>query len=222
MIVLLQLVLAVGLFALGLRGRHVPRRVWVVLGIIILGNIVLALFSRWVGEGKRPFLDMLNYFLLSGLGPLEGLMLIAAGLLLARQHGILAVLFVVGGYGYLCLDSDYLAGPLWRQWSGWSLYVVGMTAGYLVLTPIVLLRAKTEWARVLAVFGTAITFHGLRCLMLSGVMMSAAEWPAGDIVLSLNALLSLSLAWLWYSQMHVSAPDKQLLAPIHGIQSETG
>ena len=95
---------------------------------------------------------IVRYFTGSGIGPMEGLILVAVGLLAARRHGVLAILVVVGGYGYMCMDSDYLFGPTLREWAALTPYLAGMTLLYLVVGPVAFLRARTTVGRAAAVF----------------------------------------------------------------------
>jgi len=154
----LNIMLATTLFLLLLRGQHVPGPVWAFMGFILLINILgTAVYGmiRLENDGQLPDLQ----FLLVSLALLaQGMMLVALGLLAARQHGVLALLFVIGGYSYFFLDNDYLFGYPSRDWSGLSLYLVTISLLYLVLTPIILLRAKTHLRRALALFTPVLLF----------------------------------------------------------------
>jgi hypothetical protein len=213
--VLLEIILATAIFFVMLRGQHVPGSFWLVIGVFVFGNLVLAaLDSLYRYGGDRLLPGMLLYFTLYGVAPLDGLVLAAAGLLAARQHGVLAMLVVVGGFSYMCSDSDYLFGSQYRDWAGLTLYLVAMTALYLVVTPIALLRAKTNLGRTLAVFVPVVGFHVIRIITPSIVIRGPHLVPWGDIILSINVLLSFVIAWVLYSHIGGAA---QVLQPDDGF-----
>jgi hypothetical protein len=204
-IALLDIVVATAIFAAILHGRRVPGSIWLVLGVIVVGNVLAAAVYSLAGfGGTRLFAGMLAFFTTAGIGPVEGLMLVAAGLLAARQHGVLALLVVVGGYGYMCADSDYLFGFPIREWAGLPAYLIVVTILYLVVVPVAFLRAKTRLGRALAVFVPVVAFHVMRLTIPSLVIQQPIEFPTGDVVLSINVVLSFVLAWVLYS--HIGDP----------------
>jgi hypothetical protein len=220
-IALLNTVLATALFMALLPRQRLGSAVWALVGIMVLGNVLVAIansMTRYEGAGLMP--DFLQFFLVSLVGPAEGLMLVAVGLLAARQHGLLALLVVAGGYGYLFLDSDYLFGSLLRDWTGLSLYLVTVTTLYLVVMPVALLRAKTRPGRACAVSIPVVAFHVARLAIPSLVLHQPLLIWSGDIMISINALLSLVLAWLLYSQLGDASgetlPDNLEVTPLPG------
>ena len=91
-ITLINLVLAATLFVVLLRNRRVPGSARLVFCIMVFGNVLMAvLYILATSGGTRLFLGVLQYLTTSGLGSLQGLMLVAVGLLAARQHGVGAV-----------------------------------------------------------------------------------------------------------------------------------
>ncbi|MGD2157610.1 MAG: hypothetical protein PVG32_12120, partial [Anaerolineales bacterium] len=133
-ITLIDFVLAAAIFVILLRGQRMPRSARLILGIMIFGNTLLAIFYSFVEYGAVQLNPgIFQYFTGSGIGPVEGLMLVAVGLLAARQHGVLAVLVVVGGYHYMLADSDYLSGFRLQEWTGLSAYLIGATILVLVV-----------------------------------------------------------------------------------------
>jgi hypothetical protein len=71
------------------RAGRAPGFAWLVIGITLSGNVLLAaLYSLARYGGTELFSGMLQYFTASGLGPVEGLILVAVGLLAARKHGV--------------------------------------------------------------------------------------------------------------------------------------
>jgi hypothetical protein len=209
-ITLIHLVLATVLFVVLLRGRRIPSYAWVAFGIIVLSNALMAVFyslARY--DGTELLSGMVQYFTASDLGPIEGLMLVAVGLLAARQHGVLASLVVVGGYSYMCLDSDYLFGHSLREWVGLSAYLAAVTVSFLVVVPVALLRAKTPLGRALAVFVPTVIFHVARLTIPPLVMQEQVKVRPGEIILSINVVLSLALAWALYSHVGDTSRDAQ-------------
>jgi hypothetical protein len=199
-ITIINFVLAVAFFVVLLRGQRVPGSVWLILGIMIFGNVLLAVFYSLVQYGAVQLSPgMFQYFTVSGIGPVEGLMLVAVGLLAARQHGVLALLVVIGGYSYMLLDSDYMSGSRLLEWPGLSAYLIAGAILFLVIVPITLLRAKTRLGRALAVFVPVVVFHVIRLSVPSLVHQQSLHMGPGDVIASLNILLSLILAWLLYS-----------------------
>ena len=209
-IALLNLLIIIAVWVTMLRDRRLPRAVWILGGIMLAGNTVLAFLYSWTefqAGGLLP--GMVQYFTTPGLGPLEGLMLVAVGLLLAREHGVLAVLVFVGGYSYMFADSDYLFGYPQREWVWLSIYFAGITFLYLVVTPIALLRAKTRLGRALAVFAPVVTFYIVRLIVPLLVIQQPLKIRPGEVVATINILLSLFLAWVLYSHLGDSAGEAQ-------------
>jgi hypothetical protein len=193
------LVLAV-ITAIVLPGQRLPRSAWVLIGVMILGNLLLAfLYSMEEFGTERLFSGMVQYFATAGIGSLEGLMLVAVGLLFARQHGVLAILVVIGGYSYIFLDSDYLFGYPQREWAWLATYFAGITILYLVVVPLALLRARTRLGRALAVFLPLVIFHGLRITVPLLVIQEPIRVLPGEVVWVINILLSFVLAWVVYN-----------------------
>lgn len=216
-ITIINFVLAAVLFLVLLRGQRLPASIWLVIGVIAFGHLLLAiLYSLTRYGGDQPFAGMLEYFATSGLGPLEGLMLVAVGLLFARQHGTLALLVVVGGYFYMFTDSDYLSGFLLRDWGGLALYLGGAAILFLVVAPVALLRARTRLGRALAVFVPLVAFHVVRLLVPAIVLGEPLKIMPGEIVASINMLLILILAWVLYSAIGEAAPVEQ---PGEGLEA---
>ncbi|MGD8753241.1 MAG: hypothetical protein PVG14_17530 [Anaerolineales bacterium] len=201
-ITIIDFVLAATIFLILLRGQRIPRSIWLILGIMIFGNALLAIFYSFFEYGAvqlKP--GVFQYFTEVGIGPVEGLMLVAVGLLAARQHGVLAVLVVVGGYFYMVTDSDYLSGFRLREWTGLSAYIIGATIIILVAVPVALLRAKSRLGRALAVFVPLVAFHVVRLAVPSLVLQQPLDMLSGEMIYSINILLSLILAWLLYSHI---------------------
>jgi hypothetical protein len=209
-IALLNLLIIIAVWIAMLRDQRLPRVAWIVGGVMVVGNIVLALsysLAEFRAGGLLP--GMLQFFTTPGVGPLEGLMLVSVGLLFAREHGVLAVLVVVGGYSYMFSESDYLFGYPRGEWPWLSLYFAGITLLYLVVTPIALLRAKTRLGRALALFVPVITFHLIRFTVPFLVIQQPLSMRAGEAVATINILLSLILAWVLYSFIGDMVDDSQ-------------
>jgi len=201
-ITLINLVLGAALFVAVLRGRRVSGLAWLVIGVIVSGHVLLAvLYSRARYSGTEFFPGMVQYFTASGIGPVEGLMLVAVGLLAARQHGVLAILVVVGGYSYMCMDSDYLFGYPLREWAGLSAYLAAVTVSFLVVVPVALLRARTRLGRALAVFVPVAIFHVARLIVPLLVIEQPVKVGPGEVIFSISIVLSLVLGWVLYGQV---------------------
>ncbi len=209
-IALLNLLIIIAVWVAMLRDQRLPRAGWIVGGVMVMGNLVLASLYSWIEFRTGGLLPgMLQYFTTSGVGPLEGLMLVSVGLLFAREHGVLAALVVVGGYSYMFSDSDYLFGYPRGEWAWLSLYFAAITLLYLVVTPIALLRAKTRLGRALALFVPVITFHLVRFTLPFLVIQQPLSMRAGEAVATVNILLSLILAWVLYSYIGDKVGDAQ-------------
>jgi len=201
-ITLINLVLGAALFVAVLRGRRVSGLAWLVIGVIVSGHVLLAvLYSRARYSGTELLSGVLKYFTASGIGPVEGLMLVAVGLLAARQHGVLAILVVVGGYSYMCMDSDYLFGYPLREWAGLSAYLAAVTVSFLVVVPVALLRARTRLGRALAVFVPVAIFHVARLIVPLLVIEQPVKVGPGEVIFSISIVLSLVLGWVLYGQV---------------------
>jgi len=215
-VVILNLGLAAVLLVALLAGQRLPASVWIVLGIIGLINILGAIIYGSIELGEGFQLRELQRYMVASLALLaEGLMLVAVGLLAARQYGVLALLVVIGGYGYIFLDTDYLFGYPSRDWPGLALYLVTVSLLYLVLTPVGLLRAKTRRGRALAVFVPVVVFLVVRLavpILITG--RSFAVLRPGDTGMSLNVLLTLILAWFLYN--HMAIPHEAQVDPLPG------
>ena len=209
-ITIINFVLAAALFVVLLRGQRVPGSVWLILGIMIFGNVLLAIFYSLVQYGAVQLSPgMFQYFTVSGIGPVEGLMFVAAGLLAARQHGVLALLIVIGGYSYMLLDSDYMSGFRLLEWLGLSAYLIAGATLFLVIVPVAMLRAKTRLGRAFAIFVPVVVFHVIRLSVPSLVLQQSLHVGPGDVIASINILLSLILAWLLYSYIGGTARAAQ-------------
>ena len=196
-ILLLNSALVVVIFIIMLHGLRVPTAAWVFIVLMLLSGLPLLVqlnqSASWNGRGLP------EYLMAALSGPVEALMLVAVGLLAARRHNVLALLVIVGGYGYIFGDSDYLWGSPSRSWPGIPLYLAGMTFLFFVLAPVGLLRAKTGLGRAVALFIPAALFLVARLAIPFLVLGPAATVRAGDVLISANILLSLIVGWLLYS-----------------------
>jgi hypothetical protein len=209
--VILNITLAIILLVVSLRGWRVPKAVWAMISIMVLGNIVAAIIYGIVSSGGLLHYDGFQRLIIAALsGPTEGLMLVAVGALVAHRYGVLAILFVIGGYFYMFMDSDYLFGYPMRDWSGLSLYLFSASFLFLVMMPVALLRTRTRLGQATALFVPAILFVVARQVVPLLVMEQAVRMRPGDVQISINVLLSLILAWILYSAMGESAEVDRL------------
>ena len=200
-IAFLALLLALVLFVVLLRSRRLPVSTWLGVGAILAGYLLLTVISIHERYGSSSLNALLWYLTVSGIGPTDGLLFVAAGLLAVRRHGVFAILVVVGGYAYMCGDSDFLWGSPVRDWPYLGLYLAAIAFLYMAVVPIALLRAKTGLGRAAAVFIPVFAFHLGRLIIPGLVIQGTFRLPWGDSILSANVLLSLALAWLLYSQI---------------------
>jgi len=197
-----------------LRGRRLSAKVWLVIGVIILVNLLalLDIFKRPTVARLDTTMIQILYF--AGSGLVEGLMLVAFGLLAVRQHGLLALLVVIGGYSYMLMDSDYISGFRLTEWAGYISYALSMIILYLVVTPVALLRARTRLGRALAVFVPVGIFHFARIAVPILVLPGTHQMPWGDILLSVNVMLSMFLAWFLYSDIYEAAHGEEMVSVV--------
>lgn len=201
---MLQFLLALILFPLLLRGKRLSSTAWLVLGLILVVNALAALYYTADRLGQVPLMEgLVNYFLASSIGPIEGLFLVALGLLAARRHALLAILLVVGGFGYSLVDSDYLFSGYMDNWPLFGAYLIAMSVLYLVITPLAALRARSRLGLALAIFLPLGLFHVVR-VIVPFAFGPDGRFPVGDAVWSLNCLLSLALAWTLYDPLPAS------------------
>lgn len=210
-VTILNTLLALGLFVTVLRGRRLSASFWLVTGVILIGYLLITVIytidrygSGWLlNPYGRPWLfkRVLLYFSASNLEPSLSLLIVAIGLLAARQHGVLAILVVVGAYSYLCLDTDYMSIYALLGWPLLTLYMEAMIFLYLVVVPVALLLAKNNLVRAAAVFVPIVVFHLARLTVPQLVTHGTFTLPWRDGLWVANVLLSLLLAWVLYSQI---------------------
>jgi hypothetical protein len=194
---------------------HLPGTVWLVFGVFMVGNLVIAVLYSLSISGFAPLpVGFWQYFTVSDIGPITGLMLVAVGLLAARKQGVLGILVVIGGYGFMFLDSDYLLSYPAPEWIGIPAYLALMTVLFLVIVPAGLLRARTRLGRALAVFGPVVAFLVLRRIIPLVMSRQPLELSGGELIFSLNILLSLLLAWALYSHLGTQASEAQPDSPV--------
>lgn len=210
----INIVLAAILFVSQLPGKRLPAAIWAILGLMVLGNLLLAILALFFGpDGQmapsRQLRDHLYPILQILSMPAEALMLVAVGLLAARRHGVLAMLVVIGGYGSIFLDTDNLFGYPSREWAGLPLYLTTITALYFVAAPVALLRARSRLGRALAVFVPLTMFLVARLAVpLLALGRPIVDLRPGD-VLSVNILLAFLLAWVLYDYVEAASPEPQ-------------
>ena len=212
---LLEICLTIGLAVLILRGQRLSASVWLASGAIVLVNLLLAIL--FIGNLSASF-NMVPAVLIlvynMAIGLLDGLLLVVAGLLAVRQHGTLAMLVVIGGFGYMCLDSDFISGFRLNEWAGYTAYVICMYTLWLVVTPIAILRARTRLGRLLAVFIPVGIFLIARIVVPNLVLAGWYQVPWGDIVLSVNVLLNFALAWVLYSHLEQARNEEETVVAV--------
>jgi hypothetical protein len=195
------------IFSISLYDRRPSRSALVLIGILLLSGILLAIYlnqlTPW--SGSRPYEVLAGAF----YGPLEALMLVAAGLLFARRYNVLALLVIIGGYSAKFLDSDYLWGSPTRDWPYLPLYMAGMIVLFFVLAPVGLLRAKTRIGRAIALFLPAAIFLAARLAVPALVLGQAYTIRPGDALMSATILFSLMIGWILYSRFSHTAEDNQ-------------
>ncbi|MFO7664402.1 MAG: hypothetical protein R6X18_17665 [Chloroflexota bacterium] len=217
-IVLIQGLVAAVLLIVLLGGRRLPVAVWGLIALLFAVNLLVILFVIYPTR-QLPISDPIQLITVLG-GPVEGLMLLAVGLLAVRSHKVLALLVVLGGYGYLLSDTDYLFGYSLRNWSGLTPYLIAMVILYMVVTPVGFMRARSRLSRALALFVPVTAFAALRLVVPWLVVGSSVRtWP-GDVLISVNLILVLATGWLMYDHLgtiQAEVPvDEPLLTPSTG------
>jgi hypothetical protein len=217
-IVLLQGLVAAVLLIVLLRYRRLPVAVWGLIGLLFAVNLLVILFVIYPTR-QLPISDPIQLITVLA-GPVEGLMLLAVGLLAVRPHKVLALLVVLGGYSYMLSDTDYLFSYSLRNWSGLTPYLIAMVILYMVVTPVGFMRARSRPGRAVALFVPVAAFAALRLVVPSLVVGSSVRtWP-GDILISVNLMLVLATGWLMYDHLgtiQAEAPvDEPLLTPSTG------
>lgn len=198
--VLLQLVISIIFIFLLLRGHRVPRALWLLIGTMLLVNLLTAIIYSVPGfNGAQQFPGTARFILILMAGPVEAMMLVSVGLLAARRQGILAVLFVLGGYSYMLMDSDYFFGYWMREWTGLTPFILSLTTLFILVAPLAFLRAKTRLGRALGLLVPVLVFHVTRLTVPLLVIQNASfELGSGDVILSVNSFLSLLMALILY------------------------
>ena len=198
-ILLLNLLLVVSIYATMLHGRRLPASALIVAGLMLLSGLLMAYHlgqsSAWSGR------FLIERLLGALFVPVEAFMLVALGLVAARKHTVLATLVVLGGFGAMFGDNDYLWGSPYRDWPGLPIYLAGMTFLLLVLTPALLLRARTRSGQALALLIPVTLFLAARTAVPAIVLGQAASFRPGDALISATVLLGLIMGWVLYSHI---------------------
>lgn len=181
------------------RVRHVP--VWTLLPLGMLVSLLILRYGTAVAPQTGP-MDMLL-----PLGVIT--LLLAIGASAARQHNVLALLVLIGGYVYLFADNDTLWGSPYRDWPFLPLYFPAMISFFFILAPTGLLRAKTHLGRALALFIPATIFLAARLAIPALVLGQAYTIRPGDALISATVLLSLIIGWIFYGRLGSSPRDNQ-------------
>jgi hypothetical protein len=206
-IVIVQAVVAAVLLSILLHGRSFPRTAWLLIAIFFAINLLTIL--RVAQQAGRPaqFEPLQLITVLSGF--IEGLMLLAVGLLAVSQHKVLSLLVVLGGYLYMLSDSDYLYGFSLRDWPGLAFYLIAMVVLYAVVTPITFLRARTQMGRAIGLFAPIAAFAGLRLIVPQIVIDRPGIILPGDVLISINLILVLAIGWILYTYLSENQPEIQ-------------
>jgi hypothetical protein len=167
---------------------------------MLLVNLLTAIIYSVPGfNGAQQFPGTARFILILMAGPVEAMMLVSVGLLAARRQGILAVLFVLGGYSYMLMDSDYFFGYWMREWTGLTPFILSLTTLFILVAPLAFLRAKTRLGRALGLLVPVLVFHVTRLTVPLLVIQNASfELGSGDVILSVNSFLSLLMALILY------------------------
>ena len=219
-------------YILGRRHAHIFGLSLSILGIAYLVLLVAAAPIAWQRARRLPVWTLLPLGLLVSLlifrlgtavapqaGPLGMLLplgviilLLAIGGVAARQHNVLALLVVIGGYVYMFTDNDTLWGSPYRDWPGLPFYLPAMIFLFFVLAPIGLLRTKTRLGQAIALFLPATIFLTARLAVPALVLGEAYTIRPGDVFISATVLLSLVAGWLLYGR--VGSPTSTKTDPV--------
>ena len=185
-----------------LRGQHVPLLIGLLASLIIVCNILIRLkYLVLIGVSWSVVWDMLGISLWAA-----GLLLlpVAIGLRLARKHGALAMLFVVGAT-FLWFQNTVDYDRKLSSYMDSSLYPAFMVILPLLFTliaPLLFLRIESARGRIgglLASVGLAVVTN----LIITGLVrgdFTLIIW-LGVIPYTISILLNLTMAYLLYQEM---------------------
>jgi hypothetical protein len=137
----LLVLIPVWILILLLAGGYKPGRVvhawpWLILLLVVAG------FTAYLGVSV---LHTAGFILLP----------VALGLTLARRHGSLALLFVIGAKSWWLFDSDFYVVPVMRDMAFYPFYVLVLWLVFFGLAPLLLLRASSQRGRALGLLAPA-------------------------------------------------------------------
>lgn len=170
------LAVVIGLIRYQRRGVHVPRLVWVLLGLMILASMFTSCWWSLAAAGVM-------------------LSVVVIGLPLAKRSGLLASLFVAGA-GFILWEATLdLAYGLWK--TPWGIVMVGILAVLLlVVSPLWVLRARSTrgqvWGLLLPAFialaGVAVINATVRAdpAILERVVNFRAMYPGDPLVYGIS------------------------------------
>lgn len=201
LVLLALLVTLVAVSGFFLRGRHIPRQVWVLLVLIIACQLVVrvkyfTLFGlTWSTAGD--WISISLYSVVTGL-----LLPVALGIFPARKHGLLAMLFAIGMIYMgiqLLIDVNQKVSTVMGEGPGFLTYKAMTPFLFTVLAPLWFLRARSTRSRLIGLLvlsGLAVVFD------LSVVGVSYGDLPliiwGSFIPYTASVVLTLVLAYLLY------------------------
>jgi hypothetical protein len=174
-------------------GRAIPAWGWLVLLLVVAG------FTAYLGPGV---LSSVGFILLPA----------ALGLPLARQHGPLASLFVIGAYSPWLFDADYYSVPLMKDMAFYPFYVLLLWVFMIGLAPLLLLRARSRLDRAVGLL--APVFLALGAAVAVPWLMDPGFHPLriwlGTAGLMAFTLLVLALGFFLYQGWEAGADQAEL------------
>jgi hypothetical protein len=184
------------------RAWSMPSLAWVLLGLIMIGGFAPGGYyvaTLPAGEDARTELitGVLPWLTMTGLLLLP----VALGLPLARRHGPLATLFVLGAHSMWLRDSDNIAGYLLRDMPFYPVYAVLLPLLFVGVAPLLFLRARSWWGQVIGLLVPVAIMLAACDVVLLLARGPDAHTPrvwGGNTLQSIMLLSTLALALVLY------------------------
>jgi hypothetical protein len=184
------------------RARSMSSLAWALLGLIVIGGFAPGGYYVVVAPAREDVRSMLAGAVLPWL-TMTGLLLlpVALGLPLARRHGPLATLFVLGAHSMWLRDSDNIAGYLLRDMAFYPLYAVLLPLLFVGVAPLLFLRARSWRVQVIGLLvpiAIMLAARDVVPLLARGPDAHTPRVWGGDALQSIMLLSTFALALVLY------------------------
>lgn len=202
------------------RARRVPPLAWGLLALVVLSACAMMGYYAFTASARASALGEAVLGVLSLIG--VALLPVALGLPLARRHGPLAALFVVGGFTMWLSDSDSISGGLLRGRAFYPLYAILLPLLFVAIAPLFLARARSWRAQAIGLLVPVGAMLVARVAVPWLVIPDAHPLLVrfGDLHLSVLALLTLALALVLYGQtdtLQTALPSTETDRPAYAV-----